>query len=49
MNPSSFHHHAPLVLDIAGTQLTDVDRQRLQHPLTGGLICLAAIGPADSS
>ena len=31
-------HHAPLVLDIAGTQLTDVDRQRLQHPLTGGLI-----------
>jgi beta-N-acetylhexosaminidase len=38
MNPSSFHHHAPLVLDIAGTQLTDVDRQRLQHPLTGGLI-----------
>ena len=32
------HHHAPLVLDIAGTALTAVDRQRLQHPLTGGLI-----------
>jgi beta-N-acetylhexosaminidase len=31
-------HHAPLILDIAGTQLTAVDRQRLQHPLTGGVI-----------
>ena len=31
-------HHAPLILDIAGTQLTAVDRKRLQHPLTGGVI-----------
>jgi len=31
-------HHAPLILDIAGTQLTAVDRKRLLHPLTGGVI-----------
>lgn len=30
--------HAPLILDIAGTALTGVDRRRLAHPLTGGLI-----------
>ena len=30
--------HAPLILDIAGTELTDADRCRLAHPLTGGLI-----------
>lgn len=30
--------HAPLILDIAGTRLTATDRQRLKHPLTGGLI-----------
>ena len=30
--------HAPLILDIAGTSLTDVDRRRLAHPLTGGII-----------
>ncbi|MEY5029398.1 MAG: Beta-hexosaminidase, partial [Pseudomonadota bacterium] len=30
--------HAPLILDIAGTQLSAVDRRRLSHPLTGGLI-----------
>lgn len=30
--------HAPLILDIAGTHLTAVDRQRLKHPLTGGVI-----------
>lgn len=30
--------HAPLILDIAGTTLTDVDRRRLAHPLVGGLI-----------
>ena len=31
-------NHAPLVIDIAGTTLTDVDRQRLAHPLVGGMI-----------
>ena len=31
-------HHAPLILDIAGTQLTAVDCKRLLHPLTGGVI-----------
>lgn len=30
--------HAPLIIDIAGTSLSDVDRQRLAHPLVGGLI-----------
>ena len=30
--------HAPLILDIAGIALTDVDRRRLAHPLTGGMI-----------
>lgn len=28
----------PLMIDIAGTELTDVDRQRLCHPLVGGAI-----------
>jgi len=31
-------HHAPIILDIAGTQLTAADRKRLKHPLTGGII-----------
>ena len=30
--------HAPLILDIVGTQLTAVDRRRLAHPLVGGMI-----------
>ena len=33
--------HAPVVLDIAGTTLGKADRQRLKHPLTGGLILFA--------
>ena len=28
----------PLMIDIAGTQLTELDRQRLCHPLVGGVI-----------
>ena len=30
--------HAPLIIDIAGLALTQKDRQRLKHPLVGGLI-----------
>lgn len=33
--------HASVVLDIAGTTLNKADRQRLKHPLTGGLILFA--------
>jgi len=28
----------PLMIDIAGTALTDLDRERLRHPLVGGVI-----------
>ena len=30
--------HAPVLLDIQGLELTKVDRSRLQHVLTGGVI-----------
>jgi beta-N-acetylhexosaminidase len=30
--------HAPLIIDVAGLSLTDADRQRLAHPLVGGVI-----------
>jgi beta-N-acetylhexosaminidase len=30
--------HAPVILDIAGCELTEVDRRRLAHPVTGGMI-----------
>ncbi len=33
--------HAPLIIDIAGTELSKADRQRLKHPLVGGLILFA--------
>jgi beta-N-acetylhexosaminidase len=32
---------SPLIIDIAGTALTDVDRARLAHPLVGGMILFA--------
>ena len=30
--------HAPLIIDVAGLSLTTTDRQRLAHPLVGGVI-----------
>lgn len=33
--------HAPLIIDIAGTTLTEDDRRRLAHPLVGGMILFA--------
>jgi beta-N-acetylhexosaminidase len=33
--------HAPLIIDIAGLTLSPVDRERLKHPLVGGLILFA--------
>lgn len=33
--------HAPLIIDVAGLRLTPVDRQRLSHPLVGGIILFA--------
>ncbi len=33
--------HAPLIIDVAGTGLTDADRRRLAHPLVGGIILFA--------
>jgi beta-N-acetylhexosaminidase len=34
-------NHSPIILDIAGTALTAVDKKRLKHPLTGGVILFA--------
>jgi beta-N-acetylhexosaminidase len=33
--------HAPLIIDIASTTLSKVDKKRLKHPLVGGLILFA--------
>jgi len=33
--------HAPLIIDIAGLRLSQVDRRRLSHPLVGGIILFA--------
>jgi beta-N-acetylhexosaminidase len=41
LNLQTLNTQAPVVLDIAGTSLSDDDRRRLQHPLTGGLILFA--------
>ena len=33
--------HAPLIIDVAGLTLTQTDRERLKHPLVGGMILFA--------
>jgi beta-N-acetylhexosaminidase len=33
--------HAPLIIDVAGLALTEIDRRRLAHPLVGGIILFA--------
>lgn len=33
--------HGPLIIDIAATELTDLERARLSHPLVGGVILFA--------
>ena len=33
--------HAPLIIDVAGLILTKTDRERLKHPLVGGMILFA--------
>lgn len=38
MNQDAMHLHAPLIIDVAGFDLTDADRHRLAHPLVGGVI-----------
>ena len=38
MTQPSIGFHAPLVIDIAGKRLSQVDRQRLRNPMVGGLI-----------
>lgn len=40
-NPQVEHALGPLMIDIAGTELTELDRERLCHPAVGGIILFA--------
>lgn len=40
-DPATNGVQSPLIIDVAGTKLTDTDRQRLAHPMTGGMILFA--------
>lgn len=41
MNATKILPLGPLMIDIAGLELTDLDRERLSHPLVGGIILFA--------
>ena len=41
LNAAEYRPLGPLMIDIAGLELSEVDRQRLMHPLVGGLILFA--------